>query len=222
MGGVYTLGPSEGTEVNNNVIHHIYSYTYGGWGLYTDEGSTGVLMMNNLVYACKSSGFHQHYGKDNFITNNIFANQLKAQLEATRIEPHNGFTFTRNIVYFNGGDLTGINWDKANFRSDSNMYWRAGNKEIVLGKTSFNEWQKAGKDVHSIIRDPMFVDAPNFDFRLQNKSLLSNTKFIPFDYSLAGVYGDKAWKHLAVFDPSRAEAFDKVVAKLEQQHSAGN
>ena len=97
MGGVYTLGASQGTTVSNNIIHHIYSLDYGGWGLYTDEGSEGITMENNLVYNCKSSGFHQHYGKENIIRNNIFVNNIKAQLQATRVEKHRSFSFTNNI-----------------------------------------------------------------------------------------------------------------------------
>ncbi len=218
MGGVYTLGPSEGTTVSNNVIHHIYSNTYGGWGLYTDEGSTGIVLENNLVYSCKSSAFHQHYGKDNIIRNNIFYNQIRAQLETTRVEPHIGFYFTNNIIHFDRGNLTGIQWNKANFITDLNAFWDTRTKDIMVVKQSFKEWQKSGKDKHSIVADPKFADPDHLDFRVKNKSLLSRVKFKPFDYTRAGVYGEDTWKELAEFDPNRAKQFDEIV----KQHESGN
>lgn len=215
MGGVYTLGASEGTSVSNNVIHHIYSYTYGGWGLYTDAGSTGVTMENNLVYACKSGAFHQHYGKENILRNNIFANQLRTQLEATKVEAHNSFTFTNNIVYFKQGELAGIRWDKANFKADYNCYWDTRQKDISIEDTPFKQWVNTGKDIHSIIADPGFVNPDALDFHLKKQSVASKIKFKPFDYSRAGVYGDKAWINLAIINPSVAAAFDHTVSVLE-------
>jgi len=211
MGGVYTLGESEGTVVSNNVIHDIYSYGYGGWGLYTDEGSTGVVMENNLVYNCKSAGFHQHYGKDNIIRNNIFAFMLNAQLEATRVEKHQGFSFTNNIIYFNGDNLTGKAWDKANFLASNNIYWNTKNIDLQFGKESFREWQQAGKDKGSIIADPNFVNPLQYDFHFKNKSTVSKIKFKPFDYTQAGVYGNEAWRKLALLDEKVAKQFEKEV-----------
>jgi len=217
MGGVYCLGSSEGTTVSNNVIHHVYSFDYGGWGLYTDEGSTGIVMENNLVYHCKSSGFHQHYGKENIIRNNIFADNLKAQLQATRIEEHLSFTFASNIVYFSAGKLLDSNWDKINIQSGRNCYWDPRTKDIRFKKMSFGEWQKSGKDIHSIIADPEFVNPSACDFRIKNKSVIRKTGFKEFDYSQAGVYGTDEWKKLAIFNTEKAQQFEEAIINNEKR-----
>jgi hypothetical protein len=215
MGGVYTLGASEGTIVSDNLIHHIYSYDYGGWGLYTDEGSYGITMENNLVYTCKNSGFHQHYGKENVIRNNIFAFNIRAQLQATRVEEHRSISFTNNIIYFNKGNLLTSNWHKFNLLSDYNCYWDTRTEDIKFADKTFSEWQKNGKDLHSVVADPMFSDPGNFDFNLKKLTVARKIKFIPFDYSRAGVYGDESWKKLAVMDQSLASEFNNRVNNLE-------
>ncbi|MCE5348025.1 MAG: right-handed parallel beta-helix repeat-containing protein [Bacteroidales bacterium] len=214
MGGVYTLGASEGTTVSNNIIHHVFSYDYGGWGLYTDEGSFGITMENNLVYACKNSGFHQHYGKENIIRNNIFAFNIKAQLQATRIEEHRSFNFTNNIILFNQGSLLSSNWHKINFLTDNNCYWDTRTKDVRFADQSFADWKESGKDIHSIIADPLFVNPGKFDFHFKNLSVVKKIKFIPFDYSKAGVYGSEDWKKLAESDPEMEKKFDKTVENL--------
>lgn len=216
MGGVYTLGASESTVVSNNVIHHVYSFDYGGWGLYTDEGSYGIIMENNLVYMCKNSGFHQHYGKENIIRNNIFAYNIRAQLQATRIEEHRSLSFTNNIVYFDRGTLLTSNWHKFNLFADYNCYWNPLARDIRFGDKSFQEWRKEGKDTHSVIADPLFMDPLDYDFKFKNLSVAKKIKFVPFDYSQAGVYGDDEWKRKARLDTEQVKKFDKRINEMEK------
>ncbi len=211
MGGVYTLGASEGTTVSNNHIHHVFSFDYGGWGLYTDEGSFGIVEENNLVYACKNSGFHQHYGKENVIRNNIFALNIRSQLQATRIEEHRSLSFTNNIIYFSRGTLLSSNWHKFNLFTDNNMYWDTRTREIMFADKTFTEWKKSGKDVHSIIADPQFVNPAIYDFRLKNKSAVRKIHFVPFDYTKAGVYGSDEWKNRAEFDQKLERDFERLI-----------
>lgn len=191
MGGVYLLGPSEGIIVSNNEIHNISSFGNGGRGLYLDEGSTGIILGKNVVYSCKSSAFHQYYCKENILRNNIFVSQLKSQLEATRVEDHLSFSFTRDIINFDKGILIDKpGWAKVHFFANNNLYWGKRLHDLLFGEQTFEEWKKlTGKDKHSLNEDPMFINSSDNDFHFINNTTISKIKFQPFDYSLAGAYG---------------------------------
>lgn len=85
----------------------------------------------------------------------------------------------------------------------------------MFADKSFQEWQKSGKDIHSVIADPQFVNAAAFDFHFKKSAVVKKIKFIPFDYSKAGVYGAEEWKRLADFDPALARKFDERVHSME-------
>ncbi len=197
MGGIYTLGPSQGTVLEGNVIHHVDCYSYGGWGLYTDEGSTGILMEDNLVHHVETGGFHQHYGRENVVRNNIFAFCGTPQFLATRIEKHLSFTFERNIVYWREGTLMPPRMARVRARMDHNLYWRAGGRPFDFAGMSLRKWRRLGRDRHSIVADPRFRDPARGDFRLRRGSPALRIGFRPFDYTKAGVYGGAEWRRKA-------------------------
>lgn len=219
MAAVYTLGKSEGTEINNNTIHNIHAYWYGGWGLYTDEGSSGIIMKDNLVYNTKTGGFHQHYGKDNFIQNNIFAFAKLYQAQCSRVEKHRSFNFENNILLFNEGVVLQGVWENINIQMDKNLYWNTKGGKYSFNRKSFKKWQKTGHDSNSVIANPHFIDASAFNFEFKNKSNISKIDFKVFDYSKAGVYGGKKWIEKAKLPTEILIAFDKAVDNNMKQEA---
>ncbi|WP_247236756.1 right-handed parallel beta-helix repeat-containing protein [Telluribacter sp. SYSU D00476] len=100
MGAIYTLGLSPGTVLRNNLIHDVDANHYGGWGIYNDEGSTHLLVENNIVYNTKFAGYNIHYAKEITVRNNIFALGRLEQISRTRQEPHRSVFFENNIIYW--------------------------------------------------------------------------------------------------------------------------
>ena len=207
MGGVYTLGPSPGTVIRNNLIHDIDANKYGGWGIYNDEGSTGILVENNIVYNTKFAGYDMHYAKEITVRNNIFALGRMDQISRTRGENHPSLYFENNIVYWKEGTLFDGDWNdreykyytnpsrpegvdmKRNFESNWNIFYNPNLKveDVKFGGGTFEDWRKRGYDQNSIYSDPMFVDPDNFDFRLKPESPALQRGFEPID--LNGVPG---------------------------------
>lgn len=193
MAAIYTLGISTGTVIRGNHIHHIWGWVegYGAGGIYPDEGSTGLLIEDNLVYCTQNGGLTVHYGRDNVARNNIFALGQRSQIHLGRKDKESSQTLERNIIYYTEG---GLFRRMSTLTSDRNTYWHAGGEdpEFPDGKT-FEEWQAEGYDQHSIVADPGFVNPEAYDFRLRSDSPALALGFKPFDASKAGLVGDREW-----------------------------
>lgn len=185
QGGIYTLGIQPGTVITNNVIKNVFSYAMLMWGIYLDEGTSQIVVSNNVVYNTGWAGFFQHYGANNTIINNVFARASliappqpndpipDGDVHVALAENHTSIIYTRNIVYdtFQGANHSAFKYDQPNIRVSfsNNVYYSASNASLLFGHQSeqvaFSEWQKTGQDNNSVIADPLFAgDVNQCDF----------------------------------------------------------
>lgn len=201
MGGIYTLGIQPDTVISGNVIYNVGcdegAYGYGGWGIYLDEGSSGMIVENNLVYDCSSQTFHQHYGKDNIVRNNIFAFGGEGAFRITRHEEHNSLTLSNNIFVTDDATMYALTTESDWFVDDSNLYWDYENGANVYSGDSMKLFERLsmvtmvarGYYNNAVFADPLFKDAENRDFTLALNSPALESGFVPWEYN-AGTITD--------------------------------
>ena len=190
MGGVYTLGTSFGTRVHHNVIHDVWSYSYGGWALYTDEGSEGITMDHNLCWNTTDGSFHQHYGAGCVIRNNIFAwNRKLGAVRMSRQVVQDipcTLNFVNNIVVVREGPLVGRGVRGVGGIWAGNLWYDFSGNPPEFDGLDWNKWRVCGKETGGVYGDPLFVNAAANDFRLTPSSPAFALGFEAWDYSAAG------------------------------------
>ena len=211
MGGVYTLGIQPGSTIRGNRIHGVKAAGYGGWAIYPDEGSSHLVIEDNVAHDTTGHVFHQHYGNENTVRNNVFAFGGEGVLALSRGPAHNGgrgafaFTLERNILVSDGRPViaSGLSDDVAEaadrpFLSDLNLFWDVSGAPVALGdghgagKGGLRKaydlagWQALGLDRHSLAADPRFVDLAARDLRLAPESPALALGFRPIDLSDVG------------------------------------
>ena len=191
MAGVYTLGPSQGTVVDGCWIHDVQSRYYGGWGLYTDEGSTGIVMQNCLVYDTTSGSFHQHYGKENLVRNCVLAFARDQQIQATRVEEHLSFTLERCLVVWDRGHPLAGPWDKVRMQAKDVLWEPLPGAGQSWAGMDWAKWASIGGVTGNRQVAGLFRDAKARDFRLAPDSPAREIGFVPLDRDKAGVQGPK-------------------------------
>jgi len=189
LGGIYTLGVQPGTVLRNNFIHDVWSASGKGRGIYLDQGSSNILIENNVVLRTDDAAIIQNYGRDDQIQNNIFGFGKQCQIRRAQTKGPEGrpsFTFERNIFYFTDGELLSGKWGDGNYAFDYNVYFNAAGRPITFAGQSFAQWQGAGMDLHSVIADPRLADPAKNDVTLEPGSPALSLGFKQIDLSQVG------------------------------------
>lgn len=211
MGGVYTLGDSRGTVEIGNWIHDVNGYAGAGspaWGLYTDEGSRGIVLASNLVERCRDGAVHQHYGRENTWVNNIFATFDRNGVWRSRVEDHTTIVVTNNVFWWTNPEAHLLSGSARTSIKDvvfeNNLYWGVNgvSAEAFSGR-GLEAWRAAGHDLKARFEDPLFANPAKGDWRLAANSPARKMGFVPWDWTQAGVLKkDAAWRKAAMDDSS--------------------
>ena len=142
-----------------------------------------MVFENNIIYNVPDACYKQ-YGQNHIVRNNIFA--FSDGYEMLRRTDEGSILFEHNIVYSKNGKIFGDSWKKQNYDVNHNIYWDISGQDMDFGGLSFEQWQKNGNDVQSLIADPLFMNPGKGDFTLRPDSPVFTLGFRPIDLSTVG------------------------------------
>ena len=198
MGGIYLLGEQRGTVVRNNIVNDVTSWNYGANGIYTDEGSSYILIENNIVYNVTSFAFQQHFGRMNVVRNNIAA-KCGQIMTCALAQAHTGLICERNI--FVAGDLpayrfgyleTPVSGYVHMIAGRNNLHFCAGKNHrlFVIGDREYDlkmTQREFSSEEGSVFADPLFADYGNNNYSLCENSPAYALGFRDIDTANVGI-----------------------------------
>ncbi|MEQ9287931.1 MAG: PDZ domain-containing protein [Cyclobacteriaceae bacterium] len=152
------------TEIRNNRFRCDH-----GWDIDLDDGSSNYKIYNNV---CLNGGIKLREGFFRTVENNVMINN--------GFHPHVWFknsqdVFRRNIVLAGHADIRLAGWGK---EVDHNLF---------PNEKSLNDAKSKGVDQHSIFGDPLFLNAEQGDYNVQEESPALNIGFTYFPMDQFGV-----------------------------------
>lgn len=156
LGGIYTLGDTQGIKICYNYIHDDANTRC--YGIYLDEGTKNANVYKNVSLLPQ----HNHWVRYNRIYNNVFGGKyLTNNSSIDVIISGNIFiNITGEATYFESSPLAYIT---------TNLYWGKGCNTIT-----------PGKDSDPIIADPNFSDFDNKDFSIYDTENIDKIGFESF------------------------------------------
>jgi hypothetical protein len=198
--GIYIDDWSSGIRIFGNIT---YRTPYGGVDIH--GGRDNEIENNIFIEGTHHQAMYQaipesHASVPNMLNLLRQANYtkyagLKNMQNPTRMSNN---TFYRNIIYYSKPDsilyrLMGYDFDTC--KSDYNTIFHFGQPLLVTlrdvpKEKQWDRWREMGFDQHSIVADPLFVDARKDDYRLRPESPAFRLGFKPIPVEKIGPFAD--------------------------------